>query len=461
MELTWWQRGAIYQVYPRSFQDSDGDGVGDLEGVRRRLPYLKWLGVEGVWLSPFYRSPMADFGYDVTDHCDVDPLFGTLADFDALAARRAASACALILDYVPNHTSIEHPWFSERPEYYLWADDGAQQLGLELRRAGLEPGPRPLLLPRVPARAARPRLAQPGRARGDARRAALLVRARRRRLPDRRAAPARSRTTSGATTRPTPPGSAGDDPYWRAAAGVHDRPSRGPGRDPRVPRRGRRPAAGGRAVPADRAARRLLRVRSGPAGELPPAHHAVERPRRRGADRALRGRAAGRRVAELGARQPRPAAAGDAPARRSRARRGDAPAHPARHADALLRRRDRHARRRDPARAARGPVGVRQPRPGPHADAVGRGRLVHRRRAVAPARARPRDASTWPTQRERPGLAPEPLPPPARRPPRLRRRAVPHDLGRRQRPHLRPRRRTSRSRSTSTPARPRAVRART
>ena len=123
MGLKWWRGGAIYQVYPRSFQDSDGDGTGDLEGVRRRLPYLKWLGVEGVWLSPFYRSPMADFGYDVSDHRDVDPIFGSLEDFDRLAADARALGLKLILDYVPNHTSIEHPWFRERPDFYLWADE--------------------------------------------------------------------------------------------------------------------------------------------------------------------------------------------------------------------------------------------------------------------------------------------------------------------------------------------------
>jgi alpha-glucosidase len=116
----WWRRGTLYHVYPRSFQDSDGDGVGDLAGIRRRLPYLRWLGVDGVWLSPFYVSPMADFGYDVADHCDVDPLFGTLADFDSLAAEARRLGLRLILDYIPNHTSIEHPWFRDHPDYYLW-----------------------------------------------------------------------------------------------------------------------------------------------------------------------------------------------------------------------------------------------------------------------------------------------------------------------------------------------------
>src|SRR5262250_701755 len=82
----WWQRGIIYQVYPRSFQDSNGDGVGDLKGIRRRLDYLTWLGIDAIWISPIYPSPMADFGYDVADYCDVAPIFGTLVDFDALVA---------------------------------------------------------------------------------------------------------------------------------------------------------------------------------------------------------------------------------------------------------------------------------------------------------------------------------------------------------------------------------------
>jgi alpha-glucosidase len=120
--IPWLQRGAIYQVYPRSFQDADGDGIGDLAGVRARLPYVQALGAEAVWLSPFYRSPMADFGYDVSDHCDVDPRFGTLADFDALAEEARRLGLRLILDYVPNHTSIEHPWFRAHPDRYLWHD---------------------------------------------------------------------------------------------------------------------------------------------------------------------------------------------------------------------------------------------------------------------------------------------------------------------------------------------------
>jgi alpha-glucosidase len=129
----WWRRGVVYQVYPRSFQDAGGDGVGDLAGVRARLPYLAWLGVDAVWLSPFYRSPMADFGYDVSDHCDVDSRFGTLADWDALAAEARRLGLRLILDYVPNHTSSEHPWFAsaraggERRDWYLWRDGSPEE----------------------------------------------------------------------------------------------------------------------------------------------------------------------------------------------------------------------------------------------------------------------------------------------------------------------------------------------
>ena len=122
MRAPWWRNAVLYEIYVRSFSDSNGDGVGDLEGIRRRLPYLVELGVEGVWLTPFYPSPGADHGYDVSDYCDVDPLFGSLADFDDLLADAHARGLRVLVDIVPNHTSIEHPWFREHPEYYVWTD---------------------------------------------------------------------------------------------------------------------------------------------------------------------------------------------------------------------------------------------------------------------------------------------------------------------------------------------------
>jgi alpha-glucosidase len=130
MSAMWWREAVVYQVYPRSFADSDGDGVGDLEGLRARLEHLRRLGVDAVWLSPIYRSPMADFGYDVADHCDVDPLFGDLAALDALVADAHALGLKILLDWVPNHTSDQHPWFREsrtardspRRSWYRWRD---------------------------------------------------------------------------------------------------------------------------------------------------------------------------------------------------------------------------------------------------------------------------------------------------------------------------------------------------
>ena len=124
----WWKSGVVYQVYPRSFQDSNGDGVGDLPGITGRLQYIADLGVQAVWLSPFYRSPMADFGYDVSDYCDVDPMFGTLADFDALLAFAHELELKVIVDFVPNHSSDQHPWFAEsrssrdnpKRDWYTW-----------------------------------------------------------------------------------------------------------------------------------------------------------------------------------------------------------------------------------------------------------------------------------------------------------------------------------------------------
>jgi alpha-glucosidase len=129
-EWHWWQRGIVYQVYPRSFQDASGDGVGDLKGITQRLDHLRWLGVDAVWISPMFPSPMADFGYDVSDYCDVDPLFGTLADFDELVREAHGRDLKVILDYVPNHTSNEHPWFLEsrssrdnpKRDWYIWRD---------------------------------------------------------------------------------------------------------------------------------------------------------------------------------------------------------------------------------------------------------------------------------------------------------------------------------------------------
>ncbi len=132
MNEPWWKRAVVYQIYPRSFADATKSGVGDLAGIRGRLDYLSWLGVDAIWLSPFYRSPMADFGYDVSDYCDVDPLFGTLRDFDALLADAHAANLRVIIDWVPAHTSSEHPWFLEarasrdapRRDWYVWRDPG-------------------------------------------------------------------------------------------------------------------------------------------------------------------------------------------------------------------------------------------------------------------------------------------------------------------------------------------------
>ena len=134
----WWKRGVVYQIYPRSFKDSNGDGVGDLNGVIEKLDYLNdgtanSLGVDVIWFSPICRSPMADFGYDVSDYCDIDPLFGDLATFDRLIAEAHKRGMRVIMDYVPNHTSDRHPWFIEsrssrtnpRRNWYIWRDPKA------------------------------------------------------------------------------------------------------------------------------------------------------------------------------------------------------------------------------------------------------------------------------------------------------------------------------------------------
>lgn len=121
----WWKNAVIYQVYVRSFQDTDGDGVGDLPGVTKRLEHIAQLGASAVWLSPIYPSPNYDYGYDVSDFTDVDPSFGTIADLDALVTRAHALGLKVVLDFVPCHTSTEHPWFREHPDYYVWADEPA------------------------------------------------------------------------------------------------------------------------------------------------------------------------------------------------------------------------------------------------------------------------------------------------------------------------------------------------
>ena len=126
----WWQTGVVYQIYPRSFVDSDGDGVGDLQGIISNLEYLEWLGIDAIWLSPIYPSPMADFGYDVSNYTDIHPMFGTLEDFDELVEKAHGRGLRVLLDFVPNHTSDEHPWFEEsrfskdspKRDWYIWAD---------------------------------------------------------------------------------------------------------------------------------------------------------------------------------------------------------------------------------------------------------------------------------------------------------------------------------------------------
>jgi alpha-glucosidase len=129
-EFPWWQHSVIYEIYPRSFQDSDGDGIGDLNGILARLDYLVGLGIDAIWISPIYPSPMADFGYDVADYCGIDPIFGTMQDFERLLAEVHRRGLKMILDFVPNHTSDQHPWFidsrssRENPKrnWYLWRE---------------------------------------------------------------------------------------------------------------------------------------------------------------------------------------------------------------------------------------------------------------------------------------------------------------------------------------------------
>ncbi|HXF98904.1 MAG TPA: alpha-amylase family glycosyl hydrolase [Gaiellaceae bacterium] len=118
----WWRGGVLYQIYPRSFADANGDGIGDLPGIVEKLDYLAWLGVDGIWLNPIHPSPNVDWGYDVSDYEGVHPDLGTMEDLDRLLAEAGARGIRVLLDLVPNHTSDRHPWFRERPDWYVWAD---------------------------------------------------------------------------------------------------------------------------------------------------------------------------------------------------------------------------------------------------------------------------------------------------------------------------------------------------
>jgi alpha-glucosidase len=131
MDAPWWKRAVIYQIYPRSFADTSADGIGDLAGIQLHLDHLSWLGVDGLWLSPIFPSPMADFGYDVSNYADVDPVFGTLDDFDEMLGSVHRRGLRLLLDWVPNHTSDRHPWFmasrgsrsNPYRDWYIWRDE--------------------------------------------------------------------------------------------------------------------------------------------------------------------------------------------------------------------------------------------------------------------------------------------------------------------------------------------------
>ena len=127
----WWKGAVIYQIYPRSFLDTTGDGVGDLKGITQKLEYVASLGVDGIWISPFFKSPMKDFGYDVSDYRDIDPLFGTLADFDELLEKAHSLGLKIIVDLVLSHTSEEHPWFlyESKKDWYVWADPKTDEQG--------------------------------------------------------------------------------------------------------------------------------------------------------------------------------------------------------------------------------------------------------------------------------------------------------------------------------------------
>lgn len=187
---SWWKSALVYEIAPISFQDSNGDGKGDLPGLLSRIEYLKWLGVGAVWLTPIYKSPFRDLGYDISDYCTVDRAFGSLEDVDRLIAKLHQAGIRLILDLVPNHTSSDHGWFFEsrssrensKADWYIWAepaDNGGPPNNWLSRfggSLGMVRSERPVSLSLIPGRTTGLELAQSGGARGNRARDALLAR---------------------------------------------------------------------------------------------------------------------------------------------------------------------------------------------------------------------------------------------------------------------------------------------
>ena len=331
-DAEWWRQAVVYQIYPRSFADADGNGLGDLAGVISRIPYLASLGIDAVWLSPFYPSALTDGGYDVDDYRDVDPRLGTLADFDEMTARLHARRIKVIVDIVPNHTSSRHAWFREAlaapkgspaRNRYIFRDglgpDGSQppsDWALRVRRASLGPRPRRPVVP-APVRrgAAGPELGQPRGPRRLPQDAPVLVRPRGRRVPRRRGA--RPGQEPGRAARVA----ARRGGHHRRVTAARHAPAVGPGRGARHLRRMAaglqriRSAAGrsGRGLGAPLPAAEVRQPRRAGTGlQLRPARSELERRRvpARHHRQPLRCTAAGI-VHDVGAVQPRRGTARD------------------------------------------------------------------------------------------------------------------------------------------------------
>ena len=201
LDPQWYRRAVFYEVMVRSFVDSNGDGSGDLGGLIAKLDYLQWLGVDALWIPPFYSSPLRDGGYDVADYTTILPEFGTVDEFRELVTKAHERNMRIIIDLPLNHTSDQHEWFQQSrsdPEgpygdFYVWSDTDEKYPDIRIiftdyedSQLGLRLGAAPVLLPPLLLAPARPQLREPGRARGDLRRRAVLARPGRRRLPARR-----------------------------------------------------------------------------------------------------------------------------------------------------------------------------------------------------------------------------------------------------------------------------------